>query len=108
MLESSLSVQSLDVGTLSGCSQLDVRIFPEVLDQAVRIYSGCSRFAVEADPDASGTSSRISSRYLESSCGLLQVRLLELSLAWRLEAQTVYVIQSWGSSLGVWHWDLPW
>lgn len=61
----------LGVGTLSGCCPLDVGIFTEFLDRVVGIHSGCSRFAMEASPDVSGTSIGIFSECPESRCALL-------------------------------------
>lgn len=59
------------LGPFLGGLNLDVGIFIGVLDQDVVIYSGCSRFMVEASPDASNTSVGIFSQYFESRCDVL-------------------------------------
>lgn len=72
------------------CSRLNVGIFTEFLGGVVGVLSGCSGFALEADPGESGPGVGI---FLSSELGR--------SLAWQLETHPVYVARCGGSYLGV-------
>lgn len=71
MLGSNVSDQSSGVGILSACSHLNVKNFPEFLDQVVGILSDRSGIAVEACLHASGAGVGIPTQCSESWRGLL-------------------------------------